>query len=58
MQCTLWAEAKFAVWAGVHKVASANNRSIFYHARVKYITRFVSKINCQVCRQMARVLRE
>ena len=58
MQCTLWAEGKFAVWAGVHKVALADNRSIFYCAYVKYVTRFVSKINRQVCRQMARVLRE
>ena len=48
----------FAVWAGVRKLASADNHSIFYHACVKFITRFASKINCQVCCQMMRVLRE
>ena len=45
----------FAVWGGVRQVASADNHSIFYCACVKFITRFTSKINCQVCRQMARV---
>ena len=48
----------FAVGAGVRKVASADNRSIFYRASVKFVTRFASKINRQVCRQMARVSRE
>ena len=45
----------FAVWAGVRKVASADNHSIFYRSCVKFVTWFVSKINRQVCRQMARV---
>ena len=48
----------FAVWAGVRKVASADNRSISYRACAKFVTRFASKINRQVCRQMARVSRE
>ena len=43
----------FAVWAGVRKVASADNRSIFYRACAKFITRFASKIN----RQQAPVVR-
>ena len=30
----------FAVWAGVRKVASADNRSIFYRACAKFVTRF------------------
>ena len=45
----------FAVWAGVGKEASADNRLIFYRACAKFVTRFASKINRQVCRQMARV---
>ena len=53
---TLRAEATFfAVWAGVQKVASADNCSIFYHVYAKFVMRFASKINRQVCRQMARV---
>ena len=48
----------FAVWAGVRKVPSGDNRSIFYRACAKFVTRFASKINHQVCRQMARVSRE
>ena len=32
----------FAVWAGVQKVASADNRSIFYRACAKFVTRFGS----------------
>ena len=32
----------FAVWAGVQKVASADNRSIFYRACTKFVTRFAS----------------
>ena len=35
----------FAVWAGVRKVASAEDRSIFYRACAKFVTRFASKIN-------------
>ena len=35
----------FAVWAGVRKVASAEERSIFYRACAKFVTRFASKIN-------------
>ena len=35
----------FAVWAGVRKVASAEDRSIFYRACAKFFTRFASKIN-------------
>ena len=35
----------FAVWAGVRKVASADNRSIFYRACPKFVTQFASKIN-------------
>ena len=34
----------FAVWAGVRKVASTDNRSIFYRACAKFVTRFASKI--------------
>ena len=45
----------FAVWAGVWKVASADNRSIFYRACAKFVTRFASKINRQVCHQMAGI---
>ena len=48
----------FAVEAGMQKVASADNRSIFYRACAKFVTQFASKINCQVCHQMARVSRE
>ena len=48
----------FAVGAGARKVASADNRSIFYRVCEKFVTRFASKINRQVCRQMARVSRE
>ena len=40
------------------KVAPANNCSIFYCACTKFITRLASKINHQVCHQMARVLWE
>ena len=43
----------FAVLAGVQKVASADNRSIFYRACMKFITWFVGKINHQVYCQMA-----
>ena len=32
----------FAVWAGVRKVASADNRSVFYRACAKFVTRFAS----------------
>ena len=32
----------FAVWAGVRKVASADNRSIFYRACAKFVMRFAS----------------
>ena len=42
----------------LRKVASADNRLIFYRACVKFVTRFARKINRQVCRQMARVSRE
>ena len=35
----------FAVWAGVWKVASADNRSIFDRVCAKFVTRFVTKIN-------------
>ena len=35
----------FAVWAGVRKVASAEDRSIFYRECAKFVTRFASKIN-------------
>ena len=35
----------FALWAGVRKVASAEDRSIFYRACAKFVTRFASKIN-------------
>ena len=35
----------FAVGAGVRKVASTDNRSIFYRACAKFDTRFASKIN-------------
>ena len=45
----------FALWAGVRKVASTDNRSIFYHTCAKFVTRFASKINRQACSQMARV---
>ena len=34
----------FAIRAGVRKVASADNRSIFYRACAKFVTRFAS--NC------------
>ena len=34
----------FAVWAGVRKVASTDNRSIFYRACAKFVTLFASKI--------------
>ena len=30
------------IWAGVRKVASADNRSIFYRACAKFVTRFAS----------------
>ena len=32
----------FAVWAGVRKVASADNRSIFYRACAKFVTQLAS----------------
>ena len=48
----------FSVWAVMQKAASANNRSIFYHAFAKFATQFTSKINCQVCCQMVRVSQE
>ena len=35
----------FAVWAGMRKVASAEDRSIFYRECAKFVTRFASKIN-------------
>ena len=34
----------FAVWAGVRKVASAENRSIFYRACAKFVTRSQAKL--------------
>ena len=34
----------FAVEAGMQKVASADNRSIFYRACAKFVTQFASKI--------------
>ena len=37
---------------------ACDNRSIFYRACPKFVTRFASKINREVCRQMARVSRE
>ena len=40
------------------KAAPADNRSIFYRACLKSVTRFASKINRQVCRQIAQVSRE
>ena len=33
------------MWRAVRKVASADNRSIFYRACAKFVTRFASKIN-------------
>ena len=45
----------FAVWAVVRKVASADNHSIFYLGCTKFVARFTSKINRQVCHQMAQV---
>ena len=36
----------FARLVGVRKVASVYNRSIFYRACAKFVTRFLSKINC------------
>ena len=48
----------FAVWAVLRKVAFADNRSIFHHACAKFVMRFASKINCQVCCQMARASQE
>ena len=45
----------FALSAVVGKVAFSDNHSIFYHACVKFVTRFASKINRQVCHQLARV---
>ena len=47
----LWCYTLRAVWAGVRKIVSDDNRSIF-------VTQFASKINCQVCCQMAWVSRE
>ena len=37
---------------------ACDNRSIFYRACAKFVTPFASKINREVCRQMARVSRE
>ena len=48
----------FAVWAVVQKVASADNHSIFYLGCTKFVARFTSKINRQVCHQTAQVSRE
>ena len=48
----------FAVWAVLQKVASADNHSIFSHECMKFVMQFPSKINCQVCCQMARVSQE
>ena len=42
----------------MQKVASADNRLIPYCACTKFVTRLASKINRQVCHQMAQVLRE
>ena len=42
----------------MRKVLSADNRSIFYRVCAKFVTRFASKINRQICRQVARVSRE
>ena len=58
MPCEERAGYIFAVWAVVQKVASANNRPILYRVCAEFVTRFASKINGQVCRQMARVSRE
>ena len=57
---TLRAEATFSLCelVTVQKVASADNRSIFYRACTKFVTGFASKINCQVSHQMARVSQE
>ena len=56
---TLQAEGTFS-WCELsrEKAAPADNRSIFSRACLKSVTRFASKINRQVCRQMAQVSRE
>ena len=46
-QCNCYPASRgyiFAVWAGVRKVASTDNRSIFYRACAKFVTLFASKI--------------
>ena len=47
---SLRAEAAFSLGE-----LACDNRSIFYRACPKFVTRFASKINPEVCRQMARV---
>ena len=42
----------------MRKVVSADNRSIFYRACAKFVTRFASKSNRHVCHQMRRVSRK
>ena len=46
---SLRAEAAFSLGE-----LACDNRSIFYRACPKFVTRFASKINPEVCRQMAR----
>ena len=56
---TLQAEVTFSrCELAREKAAPADNRSIFYRSCLKSVTRFASKINRQVCRQMAQVSRE
>ena len=46
-QCNCYPASRgyiFAVWAGVRKVTSTDNRSIFYRACAKFVTLFASKI--------------
>ena len=46
-QCNCYPASRgyiFAVWAGVRKVASTDNRSIFYRVCAKFVTLFASKI--------------
>ena len=50
---TLRTEATFSLGE-----LACDNRSIFYRACPKFVTQFASKINREVCRQMARVSRE
>ena len=47
---TLRAEATFSLGE-----LACENRSILYCACTKFVTRFASKINREVCRQMERV---